>query len=101
MSEDVLTCTAGGTTYFIIPFGSYYGLYAELDFPENLEFSNKYTGYLIRYYKPDGVQHPIGCSLASAIGLPEEAQFKSIDECKKFVSETNAARVIWTIRKDD
>lgn len=95
--EDVLTCNAGRTTYYIIPFGSYYGLYAELDFPENPEFASKHTGYITKY----GIRGPIGCSLASAIGLPEEAQFKSIEDCKNFVSETNSAVVIWTIRKED
>jgi len=101
MNNEVLTCSAGATTYSIIPFGPYYGLYAHLDFPKNTEFSSKHTGYIIRYYKPDGVQHPIGCALASAIGLPEEAQFESIEDCKKFVSETCSAVVIWEIRKDE
>jgi hypothetical protein len=77
--------------YQIIPFDEYYGLYTWMDFLENENFANKVSN---RYLTIDGTPS-CGIGLAAAIGLPEEAQFSSVEQCKELVAHICCEKVQW------
>jgi hypothetical protein len=87
----------GHSSYSIIPFegGKYYGLFICYTFPDDdmsmTEFNLEHTGYMYN----SGIFKVIGCALVSAQGLPDEAQFKSVLECKKYISETCSEYLEW------
>ncbi len=65
----------GTQGYAIIPFGDYYGVY---------HWSDEIP-YRANYLTTSG-KLSIGSGLASAIGLPEEAMFNSIEEAKTCIA---------------
>lgn len=83
--------------YSIIPFedGYYYGLYSWVDIPENPRFSSERTGYVSHTRPADNTHWIVGSALASAIGLPEWCQFKTVEECKEFAQKNCSSYSNW------
>jgi hypothetical protein len=77
--------------FTIIPFyGAYYGLYTyRLPIDSDL-YDLSYYGYL-------NFQNEVkvGTARASAIGLPPECQFDSVERCKEFVANHYSVGAEW------
>jgi len=94
MSDLIAKVNEPQAEYVITSFGSYYGVYVVKGDLQILDLSN--DGYLNK-------QNAIAChcSVACAIGLPEDAQFITVEECKEFVAKQYSEELQWFDKEDD